>query len=380
MANEGLKFLKAKGTPAQPGGMAKILSEGERRFQASLCHEGANGNGQIYTREELKKAAANFKKNFKIRMTEGPVEGRHDPANHPKKVVEIIGRGIHLEFIDDAEGPRLEFVGEVYKTTPHADQAYEVIKDRFYEFDSVEVDYAEGECSTCHKRFVNPRDICQHLELFNGMPVGTKRGQVIMHDITITGAAMLENQGADPRAKVKAVAHLVSQEDPMPEEIKDTTPKPEGNAVTTPPAAPVPDPKLAELEQKLTDTEAKLKVYQDAERKARCESIVEAKIKRGATMTPEAKKTAIDDLMKKSDEILVEMEAFLKDVPEAKAEPAKEPEKPAEKPSAKATQNKPGEEESPLSTAGDPANTQLTTKEVVQNFLKARDGKTGEKE
>lgn len=317
MADEILKRLSSRSSVS--GGIAKMLSGGKRRFLATLCHVGQNLNGHLLTEDEARKAVEAFTK-APIRMTKGKVL---DPSDaHPETAEEIIGRMIAVEYVPEPGGGRIDFIGEVYDTTAFAKHAHEIISDGFYAFDSWESDYAEGECTVCHHRFADPADICRHLAVDSaGRPIGTGSAGIITHGVVLTGVSMLDRQGADPNARVKAVATLAAKpkEATMADDAKiEANTAPAAGAADTATA----EAKLADLQAKFdamsaenTDLKGRLATFEKKERDAKVAGIVAAMIERGKTLDDKGKAEKAAELSAMSDAELAVAEKMVLDMP-----------------------------------------------------------------
>ena len=352
---------------AQASGLADsqihILDEKKREIHAVLTPIGINQNGLELPLDEAKKAVDKYnkqlQKNAAIRMTADSIE--KDSDLHSTAPKDIVGKIVRFEIGNENGRPNVEFVGKFYDKTAWAQQAFELVEDGIFGFDSYEIDYKKGECSLCHKEFSNPNEICNHLKTVSigggrKMAVGTSKAHIIVHGVTFKGASMLDRPGAGGKeARVKAVAHLVATSNKQEEEMD---PKKKVEEQVQVEAANEELTDLEKLKAEIADLKAKLgdaekasgelqKIvdgYQAKEREARVEAIIEAKKTGGKKYADEKAENAEKKaLMAKSDEMLTEIEATVADL-KPEEEEVKTPED--EKPEAQAS--KVGKETKPL--------------------------------
>jgi len=213
--------------------------EGDPRFTFILTHAGTNANGDHFTPEELK---AKFLS----------VVGKKIDLKHSQDITDIVGGVISAAYQED-NGGAVQCIGELYiQDNPHAQLAYKLLKTGIIQQVSMECDYAEGECSICHKHVKTRGDDCLHLKKYKGKEYEGQEVFEILHNITFTGLGLLDRAGADENARILSVAEKLTTEESDMSEMND--PAKSGN--DTP---PVQEPNPPDLAAKLNDQSLRLK-------------------------------------------------------------------------------------------------------------------------
>ena len=304
----------------------------DRTFPAILTHIGVNNNRIELTLDEAKKALAKHDGFIYLLLNQAKIK---NPAEfHEKSSRNTFGKGFDLHLVEDGENTRIEYTGEAYDNLPEHRHAYQVITDGFYDFDSYDVDYEEGECSKCGKRFRNASEACNHLGRRGGMVVGTDQAHVIMHDVTFKGAAFLDQPGGDPKArvlnsqKVQAVACLIGQSNLITEDnqmAKEVIKAEEATKVEGQPTDELDAAKaeIAELKEKFKGSEKSNKAlqttvdtYEAAKKEARIDTLIEMQKTKGMVLDDKALEVEKADLMKLDDAGLTREEARFNRLPD----------------------------------------------------------------
>lgn len=163
-----------------------------------LCHAGANDNGDEFTAEELEKAAPS--------AVGAPINCDHSLATKA-----IVGQVTSSRFVrDDAgEGPHVACAGDILiGEAPEAAMVHAFLKRGILAWVSMECNYQFGTCSTCGHKVDRPGNLCAHLAKYKGRELRGKRVTERLNGVQFTGAALLHQRGADPRAQVRRVANL----------------------------------------------------------------------------------------------------------------------------------------------------------------------------
>jgi hypothetical protein len=356
--NEAVRKLsELKAQAAETEGLPlKLVDEKARTVRGILTHIGVNRNYLELTLDEARKAVQRFK-NGKIRMPQNEIKSSDDL--HPNALTTIIGGMESIELNERTGGkPRVEFIGRIDDETEWDRKAYKLIKAGHAVHTSYEVDYAEGECSKCGKRFRNGKEICSHLSLArNGMPLGNKTAHIIMHEVKFTGVSVFEPKGADPEAVILAVANLIPtshEEETMSLKTEEKKPVEAPIQAEAAKKTEVEDltAKVADLEAQIKDLTAQNKAlaeenekFQAEKKMARVEKIVAMQEARGVAFADDkARKAKVDALMKRSDEYLTDLEEDLAAIPVKEADLPGEPDddgKTAEQPKGEAAAHKP---------------------------------------
>jgi adenine-specific DNA-methyltransferase len=176
--------------------VAEEKPEGEEDHEIAfvLCHAGTNRNGDHFTVEELKQAApsaAGVKINLK----------------HGQKAQDIVGKTESAAF-EDTDGGRVVCAGKLFTGSDElAAKARKLIHEELISKVSMECSYAKGECSICGHTHAAVADRCEHLKKQKGQQVEGKDCFEILHDVTFTGAGLLEGyEPADPKADITSMA------------------------------------------------------------------------------------------------------------------------------------------------------------------------------
>ncbi|WP_237384510.1 DNA adenine methylase [Sulfidibacter corallicola] len=311
---------------------------GDPQFRCVLCRVGTNKNGDHFSHAELSTrytTAINKKVDLK----------------HSQEFDDIVGGIIGSDFVEDDQGARVEVVGELYLAeSAHAALAYKLMKRGIVRQVSMECDYAEGECSVCHKRFGSKANYCIHLAKFKGAQFQGQPVYEILHGVTFTGLGLLDRKGADENAKITQVGSEQSGFDRQPSQGEDMEDKAKdhaeaakdpgdgGGGGTGQPesleqqnrALQEENKKLKQQVQELTKRIEELEAEQKAAaNRVRAEKLLAQYAKKGVSFsTDEARKKELDRLAGLSDEAFAATEAALAVLPEPSVPKAeKEPEK-----------------------------------------------------
>lgn len=335
--------------------LAALLAEKPGRYHAILAHlDKPNENGHVIPIGEAKrwvKKALQFDVNLRF----GPIKKSDD--QHSDDTKDIVARSLAFDVVEGPV-PRIEYVAEFDLVTEWDMKAYKLVKEGRYPLNSVELGFAEGECSQCHATFRNPSQCCSHLVRRGGFVYGTDRAAVIFHEISITGASLLRRDAGDPEARILAVAtkqetkegkveieekkynELVAQAakaadvEALQKRVTDLEAERDaakGEKTTI-------EAELATARADLTAAQAKLAEHAKAERVKRCEKILaDRETKMGKKV--ENRQAEIDKLMAKDDtylaaqeDLLAEMAEVKKDDPPPTEDPLKANASKAEKP------------------------------------------------
>ena len=222
-------------------------------FKFILCHEGTNRNGDHFLTEELQTrylTAVNKK-----------IDLQHDQG-----ITDIVGAILSSDYVEDANGGRVECVGELFTDASQpAYLAYKLMKRGIIGQVSMECDYEQGECSICGKKVSNKSEYCVHLAKYKGGDFQGKPVYEILHGVTFSGVGLLDRAGADKDAKITQVASKQenckegAQDDPATKESTDMTEQ----------------EKAAAEAAALADAEAKAKAEEDAKKAGKDQQIAD---------------------------------------------------------------------------------------------------------
>ena len=185
--------------PPAPEGLSataldRVQNAGDPQFSFVLCRSGTNKNGDHFTPDEL---ASRYQTAIHRKID----------LKHSQDFTDIVGSIVAAEYVEEADGGRIECTGELYVgDSPHAQLAYKLIRKGIITQVSMECDYDEGECSICGKWVQSKDDYCLHLGKHKG---GTFQGKAvfeILHGVTFSGLGLLDRKGADEDARITQVA------------------------------------------------------------------------------------------------------------------------------------------------------------------------------
>jgi len=198
----------------------QVAIDDNGEFKFILCHVGTNRNGDHFTAEELRVAAAS-------------IVGKKIDLQHAQGLDDIAGKVLSAAVVDD----RIECVGKLFDASlPAANTARILLGEGVLRNNSMECDYKEGECSVCGKKFGSKADYCTHLKTSKGRTFRGQNVYEILHGITFTGVGLLDREGADPGAVVHATLDE-TQEDTMADERIDEQQQTEAQSAAAAPAS-----------------------------------------------------------------------------------------------------------------------------------------------
>ena len=209
--------------------VGEVVENKPRTFDFILCHVGMNKNGDYFTQEELE-------------QNHQTIVGSKADLQHSQNLSDIVGKVVLSAFTGGVVSGR----AELYKFDS-ADQAYNLLKDKFIKAVSMECDYQRGTCSICGKVVSNKTDYCNHLKNYKGSEYKGAQVYETLEGVKFTGVGLLENKGADPMAVITAVSDTKCKCQTHPDGRKTMEP------------IEIADKTIADLKKELDDMRGSLK-------------------------------------------------------------------------------------------------------------------------
>jgi len=174
----------------------------EPTFEFILAHVGTNKNGDVFLKDELKKAAAT--------IIDKKINLQHD-----QYLGAVVGKVTNAQF-EDTEGGRVKCTGVLFTQDVEAARAaYRLLKEGFIPVVSMECRMEAARCSYCQREASGEKDLCIHLKKYHNKEFKGKRVTREMVGITFTGVGLLEGTPADDRALITRVAQREGQHKAM---------------------------------------------------------------------------------------------------------------------------------------------------------------------